>query len=230
MKWLFWKDFRLNWLIVIMALFVVVVPHLIAVSVTCYAKLHNYNDGSAYFSKTLLLSAYASLAISSIVFAFMGGNAIACERSDRSAEFLAYLPISRGKIVASKLLVALSIGGFIWIINFSIFWLCLFSFPSDNSGPLPMKLFAVMTGGFLTAGMTFFCVAWFFSSLMQSPAISAGIGMFTIILLAYAFVFIAHFFVGDENITIIWPVGLAIALSSASFVGGTWYYLRRVEP
>ncbi len=50
MKWLIWKDFRLNWLIVIMALFLVVVPHLVAASVTWYAITHNYVGPSTSFS------------------------------------------------------------------------------------------------------------------------------------------------------------------------------------
>jgi ABC-type transport system involved in multi-copper enzyme maturation permease subunit len=230
MKWLLWKDFRLNWLIVIMALCIVVIPHLVAVSVTCYAILHNYNDMTAHFSGTLYLSAISSLFMLPIVFALMGGNAIACERADRSAEFLAYLPISRGKIVTSKLLVSLLIGGFVWIVNLSIIGICFLSFPQffmqqNNSPP-----FGVITSGFLTAGLTFYCAAWLFSSFMQSPAISAGCGIFTMLLLGYAFGFIVHFFVTAENITMYWPLGFAIALSLASFAGGTWYYLRRVEP
>ena len=230
MKWLLWKDYRQNRLIVIMALFIVVVPHLIAVIVTCYAKYyyHNYNS-SADFTKTLFISAIYSLFLSSIVFAFMGGNAIACERSDRSAEFLAYLPISRGKILTSKFLVALLIGAFIWIINLSIMGISWLSFPESFQQPNTPP-FGVITGGFLIAGLTFFCIAWLFSSFMQSPAISAGSGLFTPLVLAYAFGFIVQFFVVVENISIFWPMGLAIALSLASFVGGTWYYLLRVEP
>jgi len=230
MKWLLWKDFRLNWLIIIMALFIVVVPNLIAVTVTCYAKhdYHNYN-GSADFSNTLFVSATSSLFLSSIVFAFMGGNAIACERADRSAEFLAYLPISRGKIITSKLLVALLIGAFIWIVNFSIIGICYLAVPQNFMQKSSPPIGAV-TGGFLIAGLTFFCVTWLFSCFMQSQAISAGSGLFTTLLLTYAFAFIVHFFIVEENITIFWPLGLAITLSLASLVGGTWYYLRRVEP
>ena len=82
----------------------------------------------------------------------------------------------------------------------------------------------------MITGLTFFCIAWFFSSFMQSPAISAGSGIFTMLLLGYTFAFIVHFFVVEENITIFWPMGRAIALSLASFIGGTRYYLRRVEP
>jgi len=67
-------------------------------------------------------------------------------------------------------------------------------------------------------------------SAAQSPAISAGSGLFTMVLLGYAFGFIVYFFVGENNITMYWPLGFAIALSLASFIGGTWYYLRRVEP
>jgi ABC-type transport system involved in multi-copper enzyme maturation permease subunit len=229
MKWLMWKDYRLNWLIVIMALVIVVVPHLIAVIVTCYAKIYNFHDGTAYFSNNLFLSAIPSLMMSPFVFAFLGGNAIACERSERSAEFLVYLPISRRKILASKILVALLIGAFIWIVNLSIIGLCFFSFPPQEAMDKAQH-FGIFLGGFLIANLTFFCVAWLFSSFMQSPAISTGIGIFTVWGLSYTCFLIAYFFGVDKNISLIWPFGLAIAFSMVFFLGGTWYYLRRVEP
>src|SRR3954470_9088286 len=54
------------------------------------------------------ICSYGHLALSGVpyVAAVLGGNAIACERSDRSAHFLAYLPPTKTQILASKFLVA----------------------------------------------------------------------------------------------------------------------------
>jgi len=236
MKWLFWKDYRLNWLIVIMALIVVAVPHTLAVISACYGFIHNTPILKisrnptifSYLSATLCVSTLWSLIFSPIVFTFMGGNTIACERADRSAEFLAYLPISRSRILTSKLLVAFLIGAFIWIANLSILGSCWSSF--QQLLVQPDSPVGKIVGGFLIAGLTFFCVAWLFSSFLESPAISAGIGLFAPLLLAYVIGFIVYYFGLVESISFMWPMGFAIALSLASFVGGTWYYLRRVEP
>ncbi len=43
-----------------------------------------------------------------------GANAIARERADRSAEFLAYLPISRVRILASKAALPLAVVSVVW--------------------------------------------------------------------------------------------------------------------
>ena len=102
MKWLIWKDYRLNRLIFITALAFLVGPHLLAAILIWYGAEPPNARGLFFAGSTLY-----SLAFLQLAFALLGGNSIAGERMDRSAEFLAYLPVSRGRILASKLLVAL---------------------------------------------------------------------------------------------------------------------------
>ena len=111
MKWLIWKDYRVNRLAFITALALMVAPHALAailvwrgVPMTCPAECFM---GSSFYSLGLL----------QLAFALLGGNSIAGERIDRSAEFLAYLPVSRGRILASKLLVALAAVPLVWLPN-----------------------------------------------------------------------------------------------------------------
>ena len=61
------------------------------------------------------MSSIYSLIISQLAIALIGGNAIAGERADRSAEFLCSLPITRKRILASKLLISLAIILVIWL-------------------------------------------------------------------------------------------------------------------
>ena len=71
------------------------------------------------------------------MLALLGGNSIAGERVDRSAEFLAYLPVSRGRILASKLLVALAAVPLIWLPNLVILAITGAVEPRQSSRTIP---------------------------------------------------------------------------------------------
>ena len=66
-----------------------------------------------------------------VVAAMLGGNAIACERSDRSAHFLAYLPPTKTQILASKFLVAAGALAVLWGAN----CLVIYAIPPDQPRP-----------------------------------------------------------------------------------------------
>ena len=97
MKSLLWKEFRLCWPILLVGAGLLTAPYLIPL----LGKSLGYSvrvdwPGAAVFS----------LALSILTLTLFGGSAIACERADRSAEFLAYQPIPRGKILAQQAGVA----------------------------------------------------------------------------------------------------------------------------
>ena len=62
-----------------------------------------------------------SLALSQLTVALLGGNAIAGEAADCSAEFIAYLPLSRPRLLAGKLSLAFSAAVSIWGPNLLIY-------------------------------------------------------------------------------------------------------------
>src|SRR5208282_1173833 len=114
MKWLLWKDFRVNRVVFIAALVLLIIPHaLVAILIWRAVK---QPDPAGLFGP----SSFYSLGLLQLVFALLGGNSIAGERFDRSAEFLAYLPVSRGRILASKLLVSLAAVPLVWLPNLAV--------------------------------------------------------------------------------------------------------------
>ena len=116
MKWLLWKDYRQNRPVVVMILFFLVIPHLVALCGACWMTFRESSERSPWtvcFGTSSLLSLF----VSQLLVAVIGGNAFAGERADRSAEFLVSLPVTRGRIVASKVLFAVTIIATVWLVN-----------------------------------------------------------------------------------------------------------------
>ena len=123
-----------------------------------------------------LVSSLYSLALLQLAFALLGGNSIAGERIDRSAEFLAYLPVSRGRLLASKLLVALAAVPLVWLPNLVVLAI-VWRFTPLASDPREFYIFQWVLGTIAITGLTFFCVAWLFSCMLQSPTFSVCAGL-----------------------------------------------------
>ena len=179
MNWLFWKECRQNRVIIIALLAVLVVPQLFGLygmwndwrwmSKRAY-PWHLIHEG---WLRILFGASYVSLIISQIALALIGGNVIAGERADRSAEFQVYLPLTRKKIFAAKLLLALAIAIVIWTINPLILWSTFASASPGSERPdLPKFILLIAT-----TGLVFFCVAWFFSSSSATPRSRSPAGL-----------------------------------------------------
>lgn len=232
MTWLVWKDFRLNRLIFGVGLFLLVLPYVIPIIATWYQTGSPFpGNAQSLGSRDLLASSIWSLWLLQVTMALVGGNAIACERADRSAEFLAYLPVPRGRILASKLLVVLGLVALIWIPNLAV--LAMTQAPAEfgNTRLLQELMLPAATG------LTFFCVAWLFSAILQSPTFSVCLGLLAPIIAGVCIAIILdHQRDGSNPSAQVFRwyhdlyLGLCLSLSVASFVGGTFYYLRRVEP
>ena len=179
-----------------------------------------------------------SLVISQLAVALIGGNAIAGERADRSAEFLASLPITRKKILGSKLLLSLAIVGVIWTIDASaLLGLARFSGQFGNDAH-PVLAALTTLGCIAIVAMMFFGVSWLFSSFLSSPTFAVGGGLIVPLLL---YAGIASAAISSTSTTtsigqtgagavVFSYFGLGLALAALCFGVGTWYYLRRVEP
>jgi ABC-type transport system involved in multi-copper enzyme maturation permease subunit len=224
MTWLVWKDFRVNRLVFIVAAFLFVLPFVIPVVVAWYLTGIPIPTTPGALERNLIGSCIWSLGLLQLMMAFIGGNAIAGERLDRSAEFLAYLPVSRGRLLASKLLVVLGLVALIWLPNLAILSTVLrLLVPRLVSG---LELIA-------TTGLTFFCVAWLFSALLQSPVLSVCLGLLPPIITGIWIAFAIDASPPGSDVTtraFWWYHGICLSLSAVSFAGGTFYYLRRVEP
>jgi len=157
MRWLFWKEYRQNRVVVIALLLMLVVPHLFGLFGMWYEWRENPRQLLLVdWRQILVFASLYSLGISQVALALIGGNAIAGERADRSAEFQVYLPLTRKKILAAKLLLVLAIAAVIWLINPLIVWSLA---SSGNNLPIQTDLPSFMIYAAIT-GLVFFCVAW----------------------------------------------------------------------
>jgi len=223
MKWLLWKDYRQNRLVVFAGLFFLLAPYAIGL---WDGRAMIYERARAPEGRLIEIFAIASvwsLAISQVTFALIGGNAIAGERVDRSAEFLYAMPITRRKLLASKIVVALAIAAVPWLIDAPVFWY-LANVGALARGRLEVgEIFAVIA----TTGLIFFSVAWVFSSFIASPTLAVCGGLVTPLIpivpeqLGLPVPFPA---------TRLWYCTICLTLALVCFGVGTWHYLRRVEP
>ena len=100
MKWLLWREYRLTRLIRIVGAVLMVLPYVGALVLLVAASWASEPPaiGGPSPSRAVVLfggGALYSILLSLLTLTFLGGNAFAGERADRSAEYLAYLPLSR---------------------------------------------------------------------------------------------------------------------------------------
>ncbi len=225
MKWLLWKDYRHNRPVVIATLLFLLGPHLMALCNTLILK-GNAPNGTPLWKTNFIASSMCSLFVCQLVAAVLGGNAIAGERVDRSAEFLASLPITRRRILASKIVIALAIIAVIWLTNAPAL-VCLMASKRMELCQLA-QLFAVVA---ITAA-TFFSVAWLLSSYINSPTFAAAGGLLTPLVFGQTSALTGYLLgFNSDDVTYVYVYcGLCLAAAPVCFAVGTRHYLRRVEP
>jgi ABC-type transport system involved in multi-copper enzyme maturation permease subunit len=235
MSWLIWKEYRVNRLIIFVGLGLLLIPHAIALIVA----LRHPERWKDHFEVSMGFSFYTT----QLVFALLGGNAIAGERADRSAEFLATLPFSRWQNLLSKLVLAPLAVVAIWGLNFVVLVLLSGQWPDlreflsrlESARPEDVRQAFVVFGLFAVTGLTFFCVGWLLSSLLNSPVFSICAGLIAplavIMTIAGAIWWLdVETHRPNEFLPAYWYLGVCFTLSVASFITGTVHYLRRVEP
>jgi hypothetical protein len=246
MNWLLWKEYRLNRLIVFVTLFLVLLPYLIATCAICWEVIVQPSEkvvttsGGEILTKPservihwreCLFGAFLySITLSQLSLALIGGNAIAGERVDRSAEFQAALPLTRKKILAAKLLIALAIAAAIWLFNLPAFGLDL-TYILDHFYTSDPPVFEIMITSAIT-GLVFFCVAWLVSSVLPSPAIAACLGLITpwVVVGTVSLISLSSELTRPGLVIWIWYLALCLTIAPICFGIGTWLYLRCVEP
>jgi len=229
MKWLIWKEYRLNRLILIVGAVLLVAPHAVALVLALRGVGPAMGGGLSRLSGNLMISGIYSLLLSQLTLALLGGHAIACERADRSAEFLAYLPVARTRILAAKIVLALATMALVWIPNLLIVQRAIAGLPEQGDD----FYFAMWTtlGALVITGLTSFCVAWLLSSFLESPTLSICGGLATPWLVLMACGFLGWWFdYFERDVFVLGYSGTCLVLALGGFAAGTRYYLRRVEP
>ena len=122
-------------------------------------------------------AALVALGLTAFLSASFGGGAFAIERRDRSAEFLAMLPVPRWRIVASKLLAVLSCLLIPCAAHLAVVFLAPLAVdPSQRAIAGEHMPWVALRN---TAAMTLmlFGVAWLMSALLDSAALAATLSV-----------------------------------------------------
>lgn len=229
MKTLLWKDFSMNLPVMIAGVCAFFLPFLLVVLIMVSIDA---GDGPLrVLAAGLGACAIVGLMFSQVLIAAFAANAIAGERSDRSAEFLFTLPVRRRQILSSKFLIALAGSLALWGVHLVISDLIcdrLIGGPERIADSLPPRL------PLATLGVFGFGASWLASAILSSPAKAFGAGGGSVIAVHYAY-FLLHANPGLnwEHPAIFglpWWGAVNLLLGIATFVAGTWYFLRRVEP
>lgn len=213
MKWLIWKEYRLQWLVLLVSLVLLALPYVLPL----LAKGHER-------AELLRNAPMAALLLFVVSVSMLGGNAIATERADRSAEFLGFQPIPRYRILLSKLALPLAAASVIWTINLTVL-----AFRKELDFDLFVGIGVCAMAAF--SAFSAFGVAWLVSSFQNSPTFAIGAGIATPLAIGCL--------IGFVSWLELWPFEAAMFIGFAiiagltgllSFLGGCSIYLQRVEP
>jgi hypothetical protein len=223
MKWLLWREYRLNRLILISGDVFFLLPYgIIGLNVLA----GSYRPGD-------LVGAWMASGIAAyLLIALLAGNAIAGERADRSAEFIAYVLLSPWRIVGGKLLFALIVFAPAWCVTRVVVDHLIL--PQENAHVfLDLRPFVVNI-------LLIYGVGWLFTSCLSSATFASVIGFSAPCLIHFSVVaFLArNGNLGEESLRLIknpdrygefvfWYVMFWVPVAILCFGIGTWNYLRR---
>ncbi|MBN1488934.1 MAG: ABC transporter permease subunit [Phycisphaerae bacterium] len=229
MRNLLWKDFWQNSRVLLAVAIVAAAPYVAGLIIVVVDKLF-WSSGPQSGLAGVEGVCWASAWLSVFMAAFLGGNAIAGERTDRSAEFAAGLPIPRGPSVASKAIAAGLPCVTMWALNAAV--LGTITWLQRNSSPKPFgyddRIIGVAMCG--CCSILLFGLAWFFASMLKSPVISAAAALGTvaaIVVIAALSLTPAQRITDDQLVCLF---GIAAAVGLLSFAVGGIVCLRRAEP
>ena len=227
MRGLIWKDYRLNRSLLILDAAALVVLLVVGIALEVSHTWPAMPAPKA-FADALFSYGHLALGLTPFLTALLGGNAIACERAERSAHFLAYLPPTKWQILASKLVVAAGATGFfcgaILLLMYGIAPL-ITSRPANFLNSMSSSPWGVVAGCILTFG-----VGWLGSACLETATIPAILALASPYMLGFGLYAVATIFAVSRFELIEWSGIASVGCGACAFAVGTWYYLHRVEP
>jgi hypothetical protein len=230
LKALVWKDVRINRAPLLIGAFLLVAPYIVVSVVVTNIPLWQEATAASAWAVLLATGCHFSLMCAQPALAMLGGNVIAVERGDRSAEFLAYLPPSRTMVLLSKALVLAAAFLLVWgpnlLLNATAHWLS-----SDSEATRELTKHMVAFPHLAAVGLLATGAGWCASANIQSsgPAVALGMGAPVVlvgVLQATKYAFNAPDLIAFDKTYF----ALCELLALVFFALGTITYLRRVEP
>jgi ABC-type transport system involved in multi-copper enzyme maturation permease subunit len=230
MRSLIWKDCRLNSWVLMLGVATWLGPYIAGVLWLLLGAWPTVASGLRW-AFMLAPASVVSLELTILPLLLLGANAIARERADRSAEFLACLPLSRTKIIASKAAVPLAFASLVWTSHLLAASVVVPALSNGREGLPPGLSRAVVA-----AEVFLFGTAWLGSSIVDTPLKAVGLGMGMYLLVGMLGTQASDYLLGwqadrlNGGAASAWHAGADAIVGITCFVGGTWNYLRRVEP
>lgn len=227
---LVWKDLRLNRLPLLIGAALLVVPYIIVGTAVTHMPVWEEATRASAWAVLLATGCYFSVMCSQASLALLSGHVIAAERGDRSAEFLAYLPPTRGQVLLSKAIVLLGAAAIVWSLNLGARFIADVLAGDTDAGRMLTSgltsLARLAAIGVLAAG-----AGWCASSMLENSGPAVALALVAPIV-AFGFFQMTRFLANwpDElsfssvYFAACWPIGAGL------FAIGTTYFLRRVEP
>lgn len=230
LKALIWKDLRINRLPLLIGAFVLVAPYIVAGVAVTHMPLWQEATPASAWAVLLTTGCYFSVMCSQPTLAMLSGHLIAVERGDRSAEFLGYLPPSRGLVLFSKAVVLAGTFLAVWGLNLLLHATAAWIAPDSDAARVLTSHMASLSRlagiGLLAAG-----AGWCASATLDNsgPAVALGLAapavLFGVLLAANSAFSIPNDLAFAAVYFTLCPI-----LAVACFAIGTFCYLGRVEP
>jgi ABC-type transport system involved in multi-copper enzyme maturation permease subunit len=226
MKSLLWKDYRLARPLLILAGTLLGVSYLLGAVMEIKSSWPAMPSAGAWGG---MLVVYGSVALylTAAITGLLGGHAIACERADRTAHFLGYLPPTKTQILASKLAIAAIATTLIWV------WLLgsvklLAPWLTRHSTDVDVTLFSAV-GGLQLCALTF-GVGWLGSAVSESTIVPIIMALASPVAVGLAMLTLFDLLGMPRFEMVKYSGATSACVGLAAFLFGTWRYYRRVEP
>ena len=224
MRTLLKKDLHLNRVVWMITALLVLLPYAAGSVILLVDYSPDWPDADTW-SGMLRSMATISLVLSQFALACIGGNSIACERQDRSAEFLVYMPVSRTQILLSKFVVALLITSGIWIVNLFVLQIVAPRLSSDPTSYVSVS----SLWNVASTGLVLFGGSWFFSVLAKNTTAAAVAGAIAPVLI-FGFYMLLRLYTEFPAHVAVWIYQTFAVTGVLLFMAGCSIYLRRCEP
>jgi ABC-type transport system involved in multi-copper enzyme maturation permease subunit len=228
-----WRFFRAP-----MIALLVVGPACFLIALTAVFSSHPAEGVIDTALQCLFIAAIVACALTSLLASAFGGIAIAAERTDRTADFMALLPVTRMQILLSKWIISISMllasaGTYLAIAGASLLIvLCRHSRDPASMNEMHRDMGDLLTSIACWIGFTaaFFGIGWLLSTFTRSGPISACISIAMTIAVAAVFgLAMDNSRYRDQDLSLAFAsLLLAIGLLAAS--GGAIYYRKRIAP
>jgi ABC-type transport system involved in multi-copper enzyme maturation permease subunit len=226
MKALLWKDARMSRSTLILGVVLLLLPYLLVPILRVRQSLFWWDyDG-------MMLMGFLSLILSLLTMTILGGVALAGERADHSAEFLAAMPVSRPVVLLSKSLVVLGVVVVAWVLNVAVILAIAPRMPGAPAVLVPGVHDDPVNELGHVAGVAVLMLgtAWLTSSTVEraSTAVAAGLMAPALVLLAPLLLTrLLGVAPGLFGVVYLWT---ALAVGIGGLGLGSVIFLRRFEP